>query len=468
VNDQLHYKTIVEIASMIRDKEISPVEVTESQLRRIDEIDGRLRSYATLMADEAMDRARAAEAEIMAGRYRGVLHGVPLAVKDLCDTAGVLTMGGSAVFADRMPDADSTVVERFYDAGAVLLGKLNMTEGAMGGYNPKLRYPENPWGENRFPGASSSGSGAATAAGLAYGTLGSDTGGSIRYPAAACGTVGLKPTWGRVSRHGVMALADSLDHVGPLTRSAIDAGIVLQTIAGVDSNDPTTLPAPVPDMNLNDESDISSVRIGWDERYASEDLAPAYATAVADGVRHMERLGAEIVPVKMPERLREYLEAWPVICSSEAANAHSETYPAQASQYGPWFREWLRRGSAHSAADYAKANSLRADCVGELRNTMLNVDAFAFPGSATTAESVSRQSMYGPIPESRSSWSSRFTVPYDYIGWPTINMPCGISEEGLPFSLQFAAHALEEPLLVRLGAAFQEDTDFHLHHPPGW
>jgi amidase len=221
-------------------------------------------------------------------------------------------------------------------------------------------------------------------------------------------------------------------------------------------------------MNVHSEESIAGIRLGWDEQYTSEDLAPAYATAVAAGVRHMESLGVEIVPVKMPERLREFLEAWPVICSSEAANAHSDTYPAQAAQYGSWFREWLRRGRAHTGTDYAKANSLRADCVGELRNTMLNVDALAFPGSPSTAESVTPESMYGPIPDSRSPWSSRFTVPFDYIGWPTINMPCGISEEGLPFSLQFAAHALQEPLLIQLGDAYQRSTDFHLQHPPGW
>ncbi|MCH7734703.1 MAG: Asp-tRNA(Asn)/Glu-tRNA(Gln) amidotransferase GatCAB subunit A, partial [Chloroflexi bacterium] len=246
--DDLHYKTITEISALIRDKELSPVEVTEAQLARIESLDGRLRSYATVMAEQAMAQAKVAESEITHGDWKGPLHGVPVAVKDLCFTKGVATMGGSAVFADQVPDYDATVVTRLAEAGAVLLGKLNMTEGAMGGYNPKLQYPENPWAEGHWSGASSSGSGAATAAGLAYGTLGSDTGGSIRFPAAVCGTVGLKPTWGRVSRYGVMALADSLDHVGPLTRSAVDAGLVLQAISGLDPNDPTSLPAPVPEM----------------------------------------------------------------------------------------------------------------------------------------------------------------------------------------------------------------------------
>lgn len=262
MTEDLHYKTISELAPLLRDGKLSSVELTESQLDRIARIDGKLKAYATVMADSAQAQARAADAEIAAGNYRGPLHGIPVAVKDLCNTTGVRTMGGSAVFADNVPDFDSTVVSRFNDAGAVMLGKLNLTEGAMAGYNPKLDVPENPWKESYWSGASSSGSGCAAAAGLAFGTLGSDTGGSIRFPSAACGNVGLKPTWGRVSRYGVMALAESLDHIGPMTRSAADAGIVLQAIAGLDANDPTTLPNPVPDMTANLGSLAGRVRSG--------------------------------------------------------------------------------------------------------------------------------------------------------------------------------------------------------------
>ncbi len=466
--DDLHYKTITEISGLIRDKELSPVEVTEAQLTRIESLDGRLRSYATVMAEEAMDQARAAESEIAAGAWRGPLHGVPVAVKDLCFTRGVVTMGGSSIFADQIPDYDATVVSRFNDAGAVLLGKLNMTEGAMGGYTPSLQYPENPWAEGHWPGASSSGSGAATAAGLAYGTLGSDTGGSIRFPAAVCGTVGLKPTWGRVSRYGVMALAESLDHVGPLTRSAVDAGIVLQAISGLDPNDPTSLPAPVPDMTQWAADGVKGIRIGWDEEYASSDMDDDYTRAVADGIRVMEQLGVEIVQVKMPERLREYMDAWPVICSCEAAAAHAETYPSRADEYGAWFRGWLESGASHTGADYARAQAVRAACNGELRLTMQGVDVLALPGSPNSAGEVTSEDMYGPIPADRDPWWSRYTVPYDYAGLPTISLPCGLDEDGLPVSLQFAGHHLSEPLLVQVGSAFEGATEWHDLHPPGW
>jgi amidase len=468
MTEELYYRTITEIAALIESKAVSPVDVTAALLERIEALDSRLQAYATVMADAAMEQARAAEREIVNGTYRGPLHGIPVAVKDLCCTAGVRTMGGSAVYANLVPDFDATVVRRFNEAGAVMLGKLNLTEGAMGGYNPKFQVPENPWKAGHWPGASSSGSGAATAAGLAYGTLGSDTGGSIRHPAAVCGTVGLKPTWGRVSRYGVLALAESLDHVGPLTRSSADAGIVLQAIAGWDANDPTSLPDPVPDMLAGIGQGIQGIRIGWDAAYATQDMAPDFAQAVATGVRVMESLGAEIVPVKMPARLREYLGAWPVLCASEALAAHRETFPSRADEYGPWFREWLERGASYSGADYAQANTLRAACVGELRLTLQDVDLLACPSTAQAAHPITAEQAYGPIPPDRDPWQSRFTVPTDFAGLPTIALPCGLSEAGLPLSLQFVGHALSEPLLVQAGDAYEQATDWHTLHPPGW
>ena len=313
----LHFKTITEVSELIREKHISPVEVTTAILDRIDQLDNNLKSYATVTADHAMIAAQKAEAEITAGTYRGALHGVPIAVKDLCFTKGVRTMGGTQVLAEHVPDFDSTVVAKLESAGAVLLGKLNLTEGAMGGYNPKFQIPINPWNAERFAGASSSGSGVAIAAGLCFGALGSDTGGSIRFPAAHCGTVGLKPTWGRVSRYGVLALAESLDHVGPLTRSTADAGIVLETISGFDPNDPTSLPAPVPNMLGGIDEGVAGVRIGLDLQYATKGIDTELAEAVLAGVKVLEGLGAEIVEVQLPD-MDPYVAAWPVLCSAEA------------------------------------------------------------------------------------------------------------------------------------------------------
>ena len=465
---KLHFRSIQTIADEIRTGEVSPIDLTNYMLDRINTHDEKLKSYVTVMADTALAEAKAAEDEIVQGHYRGPLHGVPIAVKDLCFTNGVRTMGGCAVLMDHVPDFDATVVHRLRDAGAVLLGKLNLTEGAMAGYNPKFDVPENPWKASHWSGASSSGSGAAAAAGLAFATLGSDTGGSIRHPAAACGTVGLKPTWGRVSRHGVLDLAQSLDHVGPLTRCAADAGIVLQAIAGLDTNDPTTLLDPVPNILAEVEAGVEGLRIGWDVSYASDGLAPDHAAAVAAGVDVLADLGAEIVSVSMPQRLAEYLPAWAVLCTAEAADAHRETYPAQADEYGPWFREWLARGAAFTAADYAQANNLRAACVGELRQTMQGVDLLACPSTPNAAHAVTPEISYGPIPVDRDPWQTRFTVPMDFAGLPTISLPCGLSDNGLPLSLQLVGHALTEPLLVQAGTAFERATDWHAMHPPGW
>ncbi|MDE2965934.1 MAG: amidase, partial [Chloroflexota bacterium] len=242
----LAYATIEELAPRIASGDLSPVELTQAQLDRIESHDGRLKSYATVMAESALAEAQQAADEIAAGNYRGPLHGIPIAVKDLCYTTGVPTMGGTKVLEDFVPDFDSTVVARFKDAGAVMLGKLNLTEGAMAGYNRARQVPVNPWDAGRWTGVSSSGSGVATAAGLCYASLGSDTGGSIRGPSASCGIVGLKPTWGRVSRYGVLDLAQSLDHVGPMCRSTWDCAVTLEVIAGDDPNDPTTLPEPAP------------------------------------------------------------------------------------------------------------------------------------------------------------------------------------------------------------------------------
>jgi amidase len=475
MSDELHFQSITTLARQYRANERTSVEVTRHMLDRIADQDPHLRAYATLMADSALHEAEQADAEMKSGQYRGPLHGVPIALKDLCATNGVPTMAGCAVHRDNITDFDATVVTRLQAAGAVLLGKLNLTEGAMGGYNPALAFPENPWGKGRFPGASSSGSGAATAAGLAFGTLGSDTGGSIRYPAAACGTVGLKPTWGRVSRHGVMDLAPSLDHVGPLTRSTEDAAIMLTAIAGPDPMDPTSLDEPCPafsnifrDPATMTRTSLAGVTIGFDPDYASTDLTDDYAATINQQLSVFESLGISVQEVRMPARLREYLEAWGVLCSAEAANAHRANYPSRADEYGPWFRGWLQMGAAFSAADYAAAHHLRLACNADVRRTMAGIDALLFPGSAQVAHPVTPESMWGPVSSRDKSWHSRFTVPFDFNGYPTLSLPCGLSPENLPYSVQLAAHPQMESVLVQLGSAFEASTDFHTLHPPDW
>ena len=460
----LHYMTITEVAALIEARELSPVEVTDAMLARIDALDDHLKSYATVMSDHARSAARRAEREIAAGEYRGPLHGVPIAVKDLCFTSGVRTMGGAKVYMDHVPGFDSTVVARLESAGAVLLGKLNLTEGAMGGYNPALRIPLNPWDNGRWAGSSSSGSGSATAAGLCFGSLGSDTGGSIRFPAAACGIVGLKPTWGRVSRYGVLALAESLDHVGPMTRSSADAGIMLQAIAGYDPNDPTSLSDPAPDMLAGVEDGVEGVRIGLDERHVSDGVYPELTQAVLDGVKVLEGLGAEIVDIQMPD-VDKYLSAWPVLCSSEAVAAHRENYPSRRDDYGPWFRGWLDMGAKKSGADYAEANNMRAECNGLVREAFRGIDVMACPSTTGPAYPVTPETLYGPMDSRRGTAFQRYTVPYDFNGAPTLSTPCGFSSDGLPLSLQFVGKRLSEPLLCRVGHAYERATEWSGTHP---
>ena len=456
----LHYQTIAEVAARLQSRELSPVELTSAILERIGALDGDLKSYATVLADSALASARTAEQEIAAGNYRGGLHGVPIAVKDLCFTAGVATMGGARVLRDFVPDFDATVVQKLNAAGAVILGKLNLTEGAMAGYNPEFQIPVNPWGADRWSGASSSGSGVATAAGLCYGSLGSDTGGSIRFPAAACGIVGIKPTWGRVSRYGVLALAESMDHVGPMTRSASDAGVMLQAIAGKDPNDPTSLTAPVPDMLEGVGQGVRGVRIGVDERYIGEGVDSELAAAVLEGARLLESRGAVLVPVRMPDT-DPFSRAWGVLCSVEAAAAHRETFPSRGDEYGPWFRGWLALGLGYSATDYAIASYQRLACNGILAEIFDGIDVLVCPSMTTPPERVTPEALYGPMDEEEWTWG-RFTIPYDFSGMPTISLPCGLNTGGLPLSIQFVGRHLGEPLLVQVGHAYEAATEHRL------
>ena len=322
----LHYTSLLDTAEQIRRGKLSPVELTKAQLQRIDSLEPKLKAYVTVLAGRALARAREAEAEIQAGNYRGPLHGIPIAVKDLYFTSGVATMGGSRALSDHIPSYDATVVERFASAGAVLLGKLNTTEGAMVGYHPDFEVPRNPWGEDRFPGWSSSGSGVATAAGLCYASLGTDTGGSIRTPCAVNGIVGLKPTWGRVSRYGVLGLAPSLDHVGPMTRTVADAAAVLAVLAGWDAHDPTSLPESVPNYLGDIRRGIQGVRIGYDEDYISQGVQAETAAAVQKAARDLEELGGRVIGVRMPTFRGRHNGAWRTICSAEAAGEHAPTH----------------------------------------------------------------------------------------------------------------------------------------------
>ena len=298
-------------------------------------------------------------ARFAAGKYRGPLHGVPIAVKDLCYTKGIRTMGGTAVRKDFVPDVDATVVSKLRAAGAVLLGKLNLSEGAAAGYNPALDVPLNPWNPDRWPGMSSSGSGVATAAGLCYAAIGTDTGGSIRNPSSANGVVGLKPTYGRVSRYGVLAMSESLDHVGPMARSVADAAIMFDAIAGRDPKDPTSLDATPPNVFKDIAQGIRGMRIGLDREYALKGIDAGQAAAIEAALEVLKGLGAQVVDIRLPD-LGGLVETWIAICGAEIVAAHAATYPARASEYGPYMQEFLAAGARVTPQQLAAARERRA------------------------------------------------------------------------------------------------------------
>src|SRR5262245_14898415 len=356
--------TLTTVAQRLQARDLSPVELTRHLLDRITRLDPRFHSYVTVLSEQAMAQARAAEADIVRGRYRGPLHGIPVAVKDLCGTQNIPTTCGAQMFRDWRPDAESTVVEKLAAAGAILLGKLHMTEFALRWHHPYRPIPTNPWGADRWPGVSSSGSGVATAAGLCYGAIGTDTGGSIRFPAAANGVVGLKPTYGRVSRAGVFPLAASLDHVGPLTRSVADAAAMLSAIAGYDPRDPTSSRLPVPDYVGALGQGIAGLRLGVDERYLTVGVQPDVSRAVLAAVDVLKAQGAAIVAVTVPEPDSEATaRAWYTLTAADALVAHAGLYPERASEYGP-FRELLEDGTKRSAQEYAQAHQFREECSG--------------------------------------------------------------------------------------------------------
>ena len=463
-----HYASLSEIAALLETGEISPVELTEWMLERIAEVDDELKSYATVTADRALNAARQAEQEILAGQYRGKLHGIPIAVKDLCFTKGVKTMGGMGVLKDFVPDYDATVISRLESAGAVLLGKLNLTEGAMLGYHPDFDIPVNPWNADYWAGASSSGSGVATAAGLCFASLGSDTGGSIRYPSMANGIVGLKPTYGRVSRYGVLPLSETLDHVGPMARRSVDAAIMFEAIAGHDVNDATSLQDPVPDMLADLYSGIDGLRVGFDRPYATDGTDSALVASIDQVIGTLASLGAVIVDVTMPDYPPEFfLQTWAPVCRYEAYRAHAATFPSRADEYGHFLREFLEAGATVTDEEYLAANKRREKFNRQFEDVLGSVDAIVTPAGGVTIP-IEAKSLYGSGADfgaALGAMQRQFIIPADFAGTPTLTLSCGFSDAGMPHGVQFMGEKLSEPLLCRVGHAYESATEWHQHHP---
>jgi amidase len=459
----LHYLELTEVAALIRDREVSSRDVTRSQIDRIAVLDGELNSYALVMAEAALAQAEAADAEIAAGRLRGPLHGVPVAVKDLCQIKGFPNAAGTMVHRHVISDEDATVVQRLKDGGAVLLGKPQLTEGAYSDYHPSITPPKNPWNAEYWPGISSSGSGAAMAAGLCYGSLASDTGGSIRWPAAANGVTGLKPSWGRVSRHGVFQLAASLDHVGTMARSARDAGILLGAIAGSDPRDPTALLAPAPNYLAAIDEDLRGLRIGVDTAWNSNDVDVGTQAVLAEASRAFSELGAEIVEIRFPD-VSQIVSDWVPNCAVEAAVAHKAPYAAHRHQYGSVLASVIEAGHAISGMEYQDILLRRMAFRGRVDAVFGAIDLLLTPVQPFAPLTLAEIQTLGEQP-GLIARLQRYTCPFNMSGHPTLTLPGGFTREGMPVAFQLVAAHLSEAVLVHAGAAFQSVSTWHRRHP---
>jgi len=463
----MHYLSLLEMADLIRSRQISPVELTKIMLDRINRLDRELHCFAQVTTELALDSARKAEQEIQKGHYKGPLHGIPVAVKDLCYTSGIPTRGGLRVLSHFIPDYDATVITKLKSAGAVLLGKLTLTEGAVGGYHRDFPIPRNPWGPDLWTGSSSSGSGVAVAAGLCYGALGTDTGGSIRFPAMACGITGLKPTYGRVSRYGVLPLAESFDHVGPMTRTVADAAVILDAISGPDPNDPTAIKLDLPKIWDQIDTDISGLRIGYDPRYSSTNVDENLILAIENSLNDLQTMGAEIVQVQLPD-VSEIREIWKIICTYQAAKAHSAYYPSRAGEYGDFFSDFLEFGFNVDRETYVGATREKDLFNAKFLSVLTRVDLLACPGAGVPC-SIPDGLLYRSMDEIRSYLNPytyfQFTIPANFAGVPSLSFPCGISAEGHPYTLQLIAQRNSEVILCSVGRSYQKLTSWHMTFP---
>lgn len=458
---ELHYLELTEIADLLRRREVTSVEVTHAQLDRIDRLDRHLSSFARVTREHALAAAAAADAEIATGRYRGPLHGVPLGIKDLFWTKGVPTAAGTMIHSDFVPEEDATVVARLKQAGAILLGKLQMTEGAYSDHHPSITPPKNPWNPAYWTGISSSGAAVATSAGLCYGALASDTGGSIRWPCGATGLTGIKPTWGRVSRFRTFELAASLDHVGTVARSAADAAVILEAVAGQDDRDPTTLAEPPPNFSGSPDGGIRGLRLGIDPQWNSTDVDPIVHRILVEAIRVFRDLGADIVSINVPD-VEQGIIDWAPACALEAAFAHRETYPSRKSEYGPVLASVLDVGHRISALDYQPIRLRRMELRGRFEHLFQTIDALLLPVQPFAPLTLNRVSTLGTQPHLILKLQ-RFTAPFDLTGHPTVTFPGGFNEHELPIGLQLAGR--DETKLIRAAAGFQRETLWHRRHP---
>jgi aspartyl-tRNA(Asn)/glutamyl-tRNA(Gln) amidotransferase subunit A len=447
------------LGEKLRRREVSPVELVESYLARIERYDLQLRCYITVTEESARATAKQVEQQIAAGDWRGPLHGVPIALKDLCCTRGVRTTAGSKILADYVPDFDCTVWRRLSEAGAILLGKLNLHEFAAGATNnnPHWGTCRNPYDPSRIPGGSSGGSAAAIVARMAVATIGTDTGGSIRIPAAFCGCVGMKQTYSRVSRYGVLPLADSLDHTGPITRSVRDAAILLQVIAGPDPNDPTSSNEPVPNYMAGCGREIKGMRIGV-IRELTTNLDEAVAASFKGALDKLRALGADVIEVSTPliERIAAITTT---ITFVEAAEYHQRWIETRIADYGIDVRRALEAGMLIPGAHYVRAQRARALMLSQTLAALDGCAVLIAPTAAISAPRIdvgARALDVGGDLVDLVATVLRFTAPFNITGQPALAIPTGLSPDGLPLSMQIIGRPFDEATVFQVAAAYEE------------
>ncbi|WP_433664149.1 amidase [Nocardia sp. CA-128927] len=447
-------------SAAIHAKEISPVELVDSVLGRIDQVQSRLGAYVTVTADRARRAAHEAETEIAAGRSRGPLHGIPMGLKDLIDVAGIGTTASSRVRSTHRAEADSAVAANLSAAGAVLLGKTHTHEFAYGLITPQTRNARNP---TRVAGGSSGGSAVAVAAGAATFAVGTDTGGSIRVPAALNGVVGLKPTYGRISRHGVVPLSWSLDHIGPITRTVADAALVLTALTGYDPRDPASVPTPAEDLT---PPDLTRVRIGIPTNYYFDHVDPETTAAVWRAIDHLRDLGAQLVDVEIPMTRYIHATQWGLMVP-EASSYHEQTLRTSGEQYGDDVRVLLEAGELLSAGDYLRAQRARTMMRSAWADVLANVDVIAAPSVPITAVRVGQQTVTWPDGTSEAIADAyvRLAAPANITGIPALSLPVGRDRMGLPIGMQLLGHPFGEAALLRVGQAYEQTASPQLDDP---
>ncbi len=454
----VHALSLSDVTRRVKSGELTVRGVTEAMLARIDRLEPRLGAYATVLGERALAQADALDARRDRGDALGLLHGAPIALKDLLFTKGIPTSCGTTILADWRPDEDATIVTRLEAAGAVVLGKVKLTEGAYGEHHPAVEPPKSPWNEARWTGVSSSGSGVAVAAGLAHGAIGTDTGGSIRFPSAACGLVGIKPTYGRVSRHGAFPLSETLDHVGPMTRSVEDAARMLQVMAGHDLRDSTSLDAPVPAYATSFRENLDGLRVGVDWAFVGEGVHESIVATVREALAALRDLGAQVVEIEVPDTT-SLVAGWALTCGVDCTRAHAATYPARKDEYGPALAGLLDGGLRAAPEAYARLERTRAAFRAELEELLGTVDAIIAP------------CLVGPIPPAERLGPPRragdqarptiaFTAPFDYSGHPTITLPLALDADGMPRAFQLVGRLLGEDRLIGMASAFEAAAGF--------